>query len=237
MIRHIGVGEFRNHLKTYKDEVTAGSDTVIQVGPKGEAMLCLSPKGLERLQIRHLANHTLLEKWNALKLSNTLTLIDGAGMKDYSLDFILTLSKFMELISELLDLLARPGAKENAEKWQIQSYLNGDCTFGRFSVIGPMSKRLFRADIFENNPEKPVITLLDYFWRLKQETAFSEQFTKEEALCAAGIVTPLCELAIAAILFQTQDLNNQHPETLYRPFQEVEEWMQVYLIGEKEETL
>lgn len=122
MLQKIGITELRRHLKDHIANI-AKSCNVYQVGePSG--VLIMSQAALAKLQRRHYVNIWARNQYTKLKLDSYMTITSGKKTKDLPLDMILALSEFFGLIKELTDILSRPGAKENALKWDVSEYIN-----------------------------------------------------------------------------------------------------------------
>ena len=164
MAKKLGITELRRQLKFYMEEVQRTS-RIYRTGPDDSVYL-LSGETLARLQRRYYMNRWAQGHYSALRLDQYKTLMDGKKTKDLPLNMILALSSAFQLVGELVNVLARPGAKENACQWEVSEYVQKAVEkrpqdhYGKFSPVYGIIRKLFHSSSFRNMEEK---TLYGFF--------------------------------------------------------------------------
>lgn len=215
MIPIIKISEFRLHLKDYLDEVSDMTISMFQIGTK-KGNLVMSEKTLEKLQKRHYVNTWSKNRFKRLKLDNYTTLANGSGTKDLPLDTLLALSSFFGLVTELMELLAHPGAKSNAAKWKVAEYIAAGVekkplnNRGRFHVVYAIVTRLFQKENFreflqQGENEGTLQSFFEYILKQEKNTIFRDSLSEKQTECLWEIIQNLCVLSIALINFQMLD--------------------------------
>lgn len=232
MMKKIGVAEFRNHMKDYLDEAADSPGTVMRIGTDRDVFL-LSGDTLKQLQIRHVANIWARTSWQALRLNDYRTLSEGAGTKGLPLEIILGLSEFFGLIDKLLELLARPGAKNNVKKWDVTPYVKAAATgkplaeHGRFDGVYVAATRLFEKAAFGS---ANTWTLYGWFEDLRTRAMTGTLPFRQEKL-ENGQEAELCGLLETVLtwvltVMDLQALQGERPamDLMYLQFDRIQEW-------------
>lgn len=236
MIRKINNSEFRNHLKDYLAQTANNPGQILQTG-NDLNVLVMSKATLAKLQYRHYINTWARNQYCTLKLDSYLTLTDGKQTKELPLDTILALSCFFRLVKELLDILAHPGAKENALTWDVSPYIkaaiNGNTltTHGTFHSVYTVITRLFHIPEFCKFEKTEDYTLFNFFTQIQEQIQTDDALLKTEGLSAdqialiRDIITKLSGWILDLLNYQvlTPDIDEK-PELIFLSFGQLVDW-------------
>lgn len=168
----MNVSTFRNALKHYLEQISTNSGTIYQTGNTND-ILILSKTTLTKLQYRYYVNMWARNQYRSLRLDQYLTLTNGKHTKELPLDVIIGLSQFFQLVQELLDALAQPGAKENALTWDVSAYIKDArektplSVHGRFDLVYTILTRLVKPRTFTGQTLNEFFQQLQYIDRME----------------------------------------------------------------------
>lgn len=242
MLIKLGIADFREHLKDYLTKAAEHTDRIYLLGNEKDILL-MSPQTLARLQERHETNTRAKEQYQALRLDSYLTLVDGEQTKSLPLDTVLGLCSLFGLATELTDILARPGAKENAAKWDISEYIANAIegtplkSHGRFCHVYHVITRLFQEQVFQDGVT--ISTLLGFFRHMEvilgtddiQQVLQADDMIEEQAGYVADIIRKLSAWISELILYQNLHNNDgkYSQERIFFLFSQVKNWYEKYV--------
>lgn len=184
-MKKLPIAEFRTHMKAFLEEVLQKPGLVYQIGTDRDVFL-LSAESLKLLQLRHVNNLWVKERFDALHLGNYRTLSEGSKTKQLPMFQILGITEVCTLVEKLFTLLAKPGAKTNVKKWDVTPYVKHACegrplsNHGRFDSVYVILTRLFGEKLAECFMTNRTWTLYEWLEEMKRQTA--QMFTGNEML-------------------------------------------------------
>lgn len=239
MLKKVNVSTFRNALKHYLEQISINPGTIYQTGNKSDIMV-LSKTTLTKLQYRYYINMWARNQYRSLRLDQYLTLTNGKDTKELPLDVIIGFSQFFQLVQELLDTLAQPGAKENALTWDVSAYINDAIeetplrTHGRFDLVYTILTRLITPQRFTGQ------TLNEFFQQIQHVDHIDLRPTDLTTTQQDLIGTILIDVSKwVCMLLEYQVLNTddctQAPEPIFLHIGKVFDWYERH-IGERPNT-
>ena len=231
MLKKVNVSTFRNALKHYLDQISTNPGTIYQTGNKSDIMV-LSKTTLTKLQYRYYVNMWARNQYRSLRLDHYLTLTNGKNTKELPLDVIIGLSQFFQLVQELLDTLAQPGAKENALTWDVSAAIKNAVeakplsTHGRFDLVYTILTRLVKPQTFTGT------TLNEFFQQMqhvdRMELLPCELTTSQENLICT-ILTDLSQWVCMLLEYQVLNITDctQAPEPIFLHIGKILLWYEV----------
>lgn len=228
MIHKLGTTQLRKRLRDYLyDTSTLGH--MYQIMAEDCPALILSPETLAALQKRYLVNTLFQQGYEALSLHRYMTLTEGEMTNELPLDTIIALSKVFQLLQDLTRILARPGAKENALKWNVSKQLlaaSDDHTYnpgGEFEEVTVIASTIFSPAEFSGCE-----TLLSFFRQvsfLSSDTSHIklEHLSPEQRDVVLEILKNSADWAAELLEYQTISVN-QGPERVLLKFVDILSW-------------
>ena len=230
MVKKIGVAEFRRQLKNCLDDAADHPGTLIQVGTE-RGILVLSEETLKQLQLRHATNGWAKHAFYDLHLSDYKTIAEKKEAEGLPLETIIGLSEFFQLFERLLDLLARPGAKQNVKKWDVTPYVRaalgmGALSHGRLEGVYTILMRLLCPNLFSGDR---TWTLYQWMGELDQKLkepnipCFRQPLNGEQADWVRNLLKAGAEWILAVMDAQLTEQESSSTYSLYLLFDRLAE--------------
>lgn len=215
MLQLLQITEFRQNLRTHLNTVRdLTKRQIFQLGDK-EGPYVMAPETLRALEERHAVNCWIKERFSALHLKKYTTLSGGIKTEELPLDMLLGLTDLFGLVSELCEVLAHPGVKENACLWNIENYLSiwesrqPLATHGKFDKVHSILYYLMEKDC--PYPTDRPVTIFDFFTTLQQWVEQEDtspyrkelELTKEQQQLSNCIIKLTCDWILELLKFQT----------------------------------
>lgn len=234
MLQLLQITEFRQNLRTHLNTVRdLAKRQIFQLGDK-EGPYVMSPETLRALEERHAVNSWAKERFSALQLKKYTTLSGGTKTKELPLDMLLGLTDLFGLVSELCDILAHPGVKENACLWNIENYLSiwesrqPLATHGNFDKVHSILYYLIEKD--SPYPADRPVTIFEFFTTLQQWAEQGEsapyrtklELPDEQRQLSNHIIKLTCDWVLELLKFQT--IFSPNRELVYLKFHTLCAW-------------
>lgn len=246
MLKSIAITEFRRFLKDYLHTAGTTQDIYKVSSPGENEVYLMSTDTLEKLQQRHYINTWARNQFETLKLHRHLTLINGKKATELPLDTLLGLSALFQLMQKLLNVLSRPGAKQNALKWDVSEYVEQAAkqnvleVHGKFDEVHSIIVHLFLPNQFK---DAKITSLYNFFLFVHNtvsehpDNLEQENLTEEQLQCVSSILDIISAWAKDLIELQAMDIDmDSTAQWVILRFKHIIEWYKAY-IGELPATL